>query len=58
MAFKKITPIAFVTIILFAFGISALNFDDFSIEKNIKAYILIGGGIISGIIQLVSSRKK
>lgn len=45
-----------LTAILFAFGITDLNFDNLAFQENVKAYVLIILAAICAIVILVSGR--
>jgi hypothetical protein len=47
---NKVKGLSFVTAILFAFGLSALDFNNLSFEGNEKAYIALIAGTIFGIM--------
>ncbi|WP_233357650.1 hypothetical protein [Haloflavibacter putidus] len=52
---KSDKPIAFFGILFLAFGITYLDFDNFSVENNYKAYSAV---LLGGILCIISLRNK
>ena len=55
---KQLKVISFFTAALFAFGISALDFDNLAILENKRAYIALISGILLAIIYARSKRRE
>ena len=55
---NKIKLISFFTALLFAFGITSLDFDNLALANNIKEYIAIALGVITAIAYFVLRKKE